>query len=106
MSKKPESEGREQSFTITEEIIPKEELSATVVNLDNQVKSVNRLSGSMKVGNMGEICSLKTSIHEKVAVKLNGEYHLAFFVVSLYIRYVTQKFFPASFKSNSLDFLL
>lgn len=70
----------EQSFTITEEIIPKEELSATVANLDNQVKSVTRLSGEHESWKYGEICSLKNqSIHEKVAVKLNGEYHLAFF---------------------------
>ena len=69
----------EQSFTITEEIIPKEELSATVANLDNQVKSVTRLSGERESWKYGEICSLKNqSIHEKVAVKLNGEYHLAF----------------------------
>ena len=69
----------EQSFTITEEIIPKEELSATVANLDNQVKSVTRLSGEHESWKYGEICSLKNqSIHEKVAVKLNGEYHLAF----------------------------
>ena len=68
----------EQSFTITEEIIPKEELSATVANLDNQVKSVTRLSGEHESWKYGEICSLKNqSIHEKVAVKLNGEYHLA-----------------------------
>ena len=69
----------EQSFTITEEIVPKEELSATVANLDNQVKSVTRLSGEHESWKYGEICSLKNqSIHEKVAVKLNGEYHLAF----------------------------
>lgn len=69
----------EQSFTITEEIIPKEELSATVANLDNQVKSVTRLSGEHESWKYGEICSLENqSIHEKVAVKLNGEYHLAF----------------------------
>ena len=69
----------EQSFTITEEIIPEEELSATVANLDNQVKSVTRLSGEHESWKYGEICSLKNqSIHEKVAVKLNGEYHLAF----------------------------
>ena len=69
----------EQLFTITEEIIPKEELSATVANLDNQVKSVTRLSGEHESWKYGEICSLKNqSIHEKVAVKLNGEYHLAF----------------------------
>ena len=69
----------EQSFTITEEIIPKEELSATVANLDNQVKSVTRLSGERESWKYGEICSLENqSIHEKVAVKLNGEYHLAF----------------------------
>ena len=65
--------------TITEEIIPKEELSATVANLDNQVKSVTRLSGEHESWKYGEICSLENqSIHEKVAVKLNGEYHLAF----------------------------
>ena len=69
----------EQSFTITEEIVPKEELSATVANLDNQVKSVTRLSGEHESWKYGEICSLENqSIHEKVAVKLNGEYHLAF----------------------------
>ena len=69
----------EQLFTITEEIIPKEELSATVANLDNQVKSVTRLSGEHESWKYGEICSLENqSIHEKVAVKLNGEYHLAF----------------------------
>ena len=69
----------EQSFTITEEIVPKEELSATVANLDNQVKSVTRLSGERESWKYGEICSLENqSIHEKVAVKLNGEYHLAF----------------------------
>lgn len=69
----------EQSFTITEEIVPKEELSATVANLDNQVKSVTRLSGEYESWKYGEICSLENqSIHEKVAVKLNGEYHLAF----------------------------
>ena len=69
----------EQSFTITEEIVPKEELSATVANLDNQVKSVTRLSGEHESWKYGEICSLKNqSIHKKVAVKLNGEYHLAF----------------------------
>ena len=69
----------EQSFTITEEIIPEEELSATVANLDNQVKSVTRLSGEHESWKYGEICSLENqSIHEKVAVKLNGEYHLAF----------------------------
>ena len=69
----------EQSFTISEEIIPKEELSATVANLDNQVKSVTRLSGEHESWKYGEICSLENqSIHEKVAVKLNGEYHLAF----------------------------
>ena len=69
----------EQLFTITEEIVPKEELSATVANLDNQVKSVTRLSGEHESWKYGEICSLENqSIHEKVAVKLNGEYHLAF----------------------------
>lgn len=69
----------EQSFTITEEIVPKEELSATVANLDNQVKSVTRLSGEHESWKYGEICSLENqSIHEKAAVKLNGEYHLAF----------------------------
>lgn len=69
----------EQSFTIIEEIVPKEELSATVANLDNQVKSVTRLSGEHESWKYGEICSLENqSIHEKVAVKLNGEYHLAF----------------------------
>ena len=69
----------EQLFTMTEEIIPKEELSATVANLDNQVKSVTRLSGEHESWKYGEICSLENqSIHEKVAVKLNGEYHLAF----------------------------
>ena len=69
----------EQSFTITEEIVPKEELSATVANLDNQVKSVTRLSGEHESWKYGEICSLENqSIQEKVAVKLNGEYHLAF----------------------------
>ena len=69
----------EQLFTITEEIIPKEELSATVANLDNQVKSVTRLSGERESWKYGEICSLENqSIHEQVAVKLNGEYHLAF----------------------------
>ena len=69
----------EQSFTITEEIVPKEELSATVANLDNQVKSVTRLSGERESWKYGEICSLENqSIHEQVAVKLNGEYHLAF----------------------------
>lgn len=69
----------EQSFTMTEEIVPKEELSATVANLDNQVKSVTRLSGEHESWKYGEICSLENqSIHEKVAVKLNGEYHLAF----------------------------
>ena len=68
----------EQIFTITEEIIPKDELRATVANLDNQVKSVTRLSGEHEIWKYGEICSLENqSIHEKVAIKLNGEYHLA-----------------------------
>lgn len=68
----------EQIFTITEEIIPKDELRTTVANLDNQVKSVTRLSGEHEIWKYGEICSLENqSIHEKVAIKLNGEYHLA-----------------------------
>lgn len=68
----------EQLFIITEEIIPKDELNGTVANLNNEVKLVTRLAGEHESWKYGEICSIENqSIYEKIAVKVNGKYHLA-----------------------------